>query len=111
LKEKKKPPIASREEIQAFFEEEQRLEDERKRQNLAKVSQEVKKAFSSADIERLIQSSNREFMDWFYSTVSPDIHSVEVPPAGGPASKRNSSSRKRKVKRKMPRPSEFWKLE
>lgn len=111
MDEIKKPPVASREEIQEFFEEEQRLEDEQKRQNVAEEGRK-REPFSSADIERLIQSSNREFMDWWGRTTSPNIHEKDVIPGGWDGVKRGSSSSKgRKKKRKMPRPSEFWKLE
>lgn len=107
----KKIPIASREEIQEFFEEEQRAEDEQKRKNVAEEGQK-KEPFSSADIERLIQSSNEEFMDWFYSTLPPQNTQVDVNPTGGPAKRKSSNSKGRKKrKRRKYRENDPWIIE
>lgn len=99
-----------RRDIQDFFEEEQRIQDEQKRQNVAEASKEAQKAFNSADISRLLQSDNDEFMNYFYSTTPPNIHEVEVNPAGGPGKGSGSKCKRKKDKKGTKIHVEPWML-
>ncbi|MCM1564910.1 MAG: hypothetical protein NC238_02940 [Dehalobacter sp.] len=100
MDENKKPPITSREEIQGFFEEDQKIEDELKLKNVVQAGLDARKGFNSADISHLIYSSNREFWDWWCHTTSPNIHEKEVIPGGGGVVKGSGSKSKGKKDKK-----------
>jgi len=96
----KKIPIASSEEIQEFFEEDQRIKDKKSRKVVAEASEKAKQAIklNSGNIKHLVYCDEDVFWNWWGATTQPDIHSVEVLPAGGP--KRGGGSRNRSKKDK-----------
>lgn len=99
-----RPPITSREEIQEFFKEEQKLEEIVVRKRVAQASKEAQEAvrrtaLNSANIVGMVNSEDGMVMDWMYRTLPPQNSQVEVIVGGGPKPGGGSKSKRKKSKK------------
>ncbi len=110
-----KPLIASREEVQKFFEEDQIIEDEEARKRVAQAAINASEAIrgtaliNSANIKGMINADDGRVLDWMYRTLPPQNGQVEVNPPGPPKPGGGSKSKQKKDRKGNKAYTDPWK--